>query len=49
MHPLKGHLKEFWRLTVTGNWRLIFRYDEEANSASDLDMIDYHYEARKCP
>ena len=42
LHPLKGDLKEFWSLAVTGNWRLIFRYDEEANSASDIDLIDYH-------
>jgi toxin HigB-1 len=42
LHPLKGGLKEFWSLTVTGNWRLIFRYDKEANSASDIDLIDYH-------
>ena len=42
LHPLKGDLKEFWSLSVTGNWRLIFRYDEEANSVSDLDLIDYH-------
>ena len=42
LHPLKGNLKEFWSLTVTGNWRLIFRYDKEANSASDIDLIDYH-------
>jgi toxin HigB-1 len=24
LHPLKGELKGFWSLTVTGNWRLIF-------------------------
>lgn len=42
LHPLKGDLKGFWSLTVTGNWRLIFRCDEEANIASDLDLIDYH-------
>jgi len=42
LHPLKGAWKEFWSLTVTGNWRLIFRYDNEANSASDIDLIDYH-------
>ena len=42
LHPLKGDLKEFWSLTVTGNWRLIFRYDKEANSAWDIDLIDYH-------
>ena len=42
LHPLKGDLKGFWSLTLTGNWRLIFRYDEEANTASDIDLIDYH-------
>jgi proteic killer suppression protein len=42
LHPLKGELKGLWSLTVTGNWRLVFRYDEEANSASDIDLVDYH-------
>ena len=28
LHPLKGELKGFWSLTVTGNWRLVFRYDD---------------------
>jgi proteic killer suppression protein len=42
LHPLKGQLKGMWSLTVTGNWRLIFRYDEPSNSASDIDLIDYH-------
>lgn len=42
LHPLKGDLKEFWSLTVTGNWRLIFRYHEATNTASDIDLIDYH-------
>lgn len=42
LHPLKGGLKGFWSLTVTGNWRLIFRYDPETNTASELDLIDYH-------
>ena len=42
LHRLKGDLKGFWSLTVTGNWRLIFRYDEQASSASDIDLIDYH-------
>ncbi len=42
LHPLKGNLKGFWSLTVTGNWRLIFRYDETSNCASDIDLIDYH-------
>jgi len=42
LHPLKGDLKGFWSLTVTGNWRLIFRYDEATNIAGDIDLIDYH-------
>jgi toxin HigB-1 len=42
LHPLKGTLKGFWSLTVTGNWRLIFQYDPEPNVASELDLIDYH-------
>jgi toxin HigB-1 len=42
LHRLKGDLKGFWSLTVTGNWRLIFRYDEATNTASDIDLIDYH-------
>jgi proteic killer suppression protein len=42
LHPLKGGLKGFWSLTVTGNWRLIFSYDEKSNTASDIDLIDYH-------
>jgi toxin HigB-1 len=42
LHRLKGDLKEFWSLAVTGNWRLIFRYDEASNRVSDIDLIDYH-------
>ena len=42
LHPLKGDLKGFWSLTVTGNWRLIFGYEEKTNTASDIDLIDYH-------
>ena len=42
LHPLKGELKEFWSLTVTGNWRLIFRYDRETNAATEIDLTDYH-------
>jgi proteic killer suppression protein len=42
LHPLKGDLKGFWSLTVTGNWRLIFQYDEMHNRADNIDLIDYH-------
>jgi len=42
LHPLKGDLKGFWSLSVTRNWRLIFHYDPRANTASDIDLLDYH-------
>ncbi len=42
LHPLKGDMKGYWSLTVTGNWRLIFRFSEATNAASDIDLIDYH-------
>ena len=42
LHPLKGELQGLWSLAVTGNWRLVFRYDEETNAANDIDLFDYH-------
>jgi proteic killer suppression protein len=42
LHPLKGFMKGYWSLTVTGNWRMVFRYHEPSNTASDIDLIDYH-------
>ena len=42
LHPLKGDMKGYWSLTVTGNWRIVFHYDETTNTASDIDLIDYH-------
>jgi proteic killer suppression protein len=40
LHPLKGKYKEFWAVTVSGNWRVIFRF--ENNHVFDVDYIDYH-------
>jgi toxin HigB-1 len=40
LHPLKGDLAGFWSVTVSGNWRIIFRF--ENGSAYDVDLIDYH-------
>jgi proteic killer suppression protein len=42
LHALKGDLKGYWSLTVTGNWRIVFRYDGADNTASEIDLIDYH-------
>ena len=40
LHPLKGLLKTFWSVSVSGNWRLIFRF--ENGNATDVDYLDYH-------
>jgi len=40
LHPLKGGLRGFWSVTITGNWRVIFRF--EKGDAIDVDFIDYH-------
>jgi toxin HigB-1 len=40
LHPLKGELKGFWSVTVSGNWRVIFRFED--GDAFDLDFVDYH-------
>lgn len=40
LHPLKGDLRGYWSLTVSKNWRLVFRFDD--GDAFDLDLIDYH-------
>ncbi len=40
LHPLKGKLKGFCAVSVSGNWRVIFRF--EGNHACDVDYIDYH-------
>jgi len=40
LHPLKGKLKGFWAVSVSGNWRIVFRF--ENGNAYDVDLIDYH-------
>lgn len=38
-HPLKGDLKGFYSVWVTGNWRIVFRFEDEPE---DVDLTDYH-------
>ncbi|PWN60046.1 type II toxin-antitoxin system RelE/ParE family toxin [Chryseobacterium oncorhynchi] len=40
LHPLKGKLKGFWSVDVTGNFRIIFKF--ESKNAFDLDLLDTH-------
>lgn len=39
-HPLKGKLQGFWSLNITGNYRIIFRFENK--NAFDLDYLDTH-------
>ena len=40
LHQLKGEKKGFWAVSVNGNWRIIFRFENEY--AYDVDYVDYH-------
>ena len=40
LHPLKGKLKSYWSVKVSGNWRIIFRF--RAGDVFDINLIDYH-------
>jgi toxin HigB-1 len=40
LHPLKGDLAGYWSITVSANWRIIFRFEE--GDATDVDLVDYH-------
>lgn len=39
-HPLKGDLKGHWSVSVSGNWRLTFSFENE--DAILVDYQDYH-------
>ena len=40
LHALKGDLAGWWSIRVTGNWRLICRFED--GEAVDVDLVDYH-------
>ena len=40
LHQLKGDLAGFYAVAVSGNWRVIFRFED--GQANDVDLIDYH-------
>lgn len=40
LHPLKGPFKGLWAVSVSGNWRIVFRF--ENGNAYDVDLTDYH-------
>lgn len=40
LHELRGSLREHYAVAVSGNWRIIFRF--EGGVALDIDLVDYH-------
>ncbi|MDE0255593.1 MAG: type II toxin-antitoxin system RelE/ParE family toxin [Rhodospirillaceae bacterium] len=40
LHPLKGDRQGAWSVRVSGNWRVVFRF--ERGEAVDVDLVDYH-------
>jgi len=40
LHTLKGTLKGYHAVSVSGNWRIIFQFAE--GNAHHVDLIDYH-------
>lgn len=36
LHALGGNLQGYWSITVNGNWRLIFKFDN-----GDIELVDY--------
>jgi len=40
LHTLKGNLKGYYAISVSGNWRIIFQFAE--GEARNVDLIDYH-------
>ena len=40
LHELKGQRKGHYAVSVSGNWRVTFRFED--GSAVDVDYVDYH-------
>ena len=40
LHQLKGDRKGTWSVTVSGNWRVTFKF--HAKEVTDVDYEDYH-------
>ena len=40
LHELKGQKKGYYAVSVSGNWRVTFRFED--GSAVEIDYEDYH-------
>jgi toxin HigB-1 len=40
LHPLAGERRGHWAVSVSGNWRVTFRFVD--GDAAEVDYVDYH-------
>jgi toxin HigB-1 len=40
LHKLKGDLGDYWSVSISGNWRILFQFESE--DAILVDYLDYH-------
>lgn len=40
LHKLSGNLNDFWSVKVSGNYRIIFKFEDD--NVYDVDYLDYH-------
>ncbi len=40
LHALKDDMKGVWSATISGNWRITFRFVD--GDTFDVDLVDYH-------
>ena len=40
LHPLKGDLRGIWSISISRNWRIVFRFED--GDVYDVDLVDYH-------
>ena len=45
LHPLRGDLAGYWSITVSGNMRIIFRFEQ--GDATDVDLVDTTSESQQ--
>ena len=40
LHPLRGEMAGLWSVRISGNWRIVLRF--EGPNVRDVDFVDYH-------
>ena len=40
LHLLRGEFRGYWSVRVSGNWRIIFQFED--GNACNVDLVDYH-------